>query len=337
MLLWASVATLLAMSGKAHADPGSYTGTEGHTTLDKFQVTGWGGVFHTSLTDGVWSRYGYIQEQAHEWQDVVSIASARDGADDLHLLATTRDGRLLHVLGDDQGWSGFGTVAGYNGGAADPGPHPGLEIGTTAAAIDENGDLEVLATVAGGHHVVHTTRYARALDWEQLHSINDEVGWRGAVRKIGLARSAARMNMFAVTDDGNVYYSYRNLGERTWAPFYNIKWQCGEPGPVTDVSAVASGDAVHFMAIASGRLWHCGATPDAWSDFVEVPLPSGVSPASVDLTTDHPGLRATITGADGTVHDAVSTGQVFGAIWSPFAKVLNDAAPGPFVDVSAVG
>ncbi|WP_434447143.1 hypothetical protein [Lentzea sp. E54] len=325
----AVAAMLVTLPIAAHAD------STPQRTLDKFQVTEWGAVFHTRLVDGVWQRYGYVQEQARTWVDVASVSSARDG-DALHLMAVTRDGRLMHLLRQNQVWSGFGAVASESGGAAMPAPSPGTRFGAVASAIDEHGDLEVVATVAGGHHVVHTTRY-RDGSWSPLRSLNNDVGWRGAVHKLAITTSQGHVSMFAVTEDGNVYQSSRPAGSRAWAPFYPIKWQCGEPGAVTDVSAVATGDSVHFMVIASGQLWHCGATPDSWSDFVRVALPDGVSPASVDIAKDLEGTRTTVIGQDGTVHDAVSDGHVFGAGWSPFGRVLNAAAPGAFVDASAQG
>jgi hypothetical protein len=230
--------------------------------------------------NGTWLPFGDITGQAGNpgfIQDVSISGNTANG--DLHVLASTTDGRLWHTIRQANGsWLTFGDVTGQAG-------NPGV-VGSVASALI-GGDLHVVVQTSNDGGAWHTIRRANGT-WLLFGDVFGQAGNPGSIQDVSISGNGATgdLHVLASTTDGGVWHTIRQANGG-WLPFGDVTGQAGNPGVVGSVATALIGGDLHVVVQTSndGKAWHTIRRANgAWLFFGDVTGQAG-NPGSIQDVT----------------------------------------------------
>jgi hypothetical protein len=166
-----------------------------------------------------------------------AVAAATTGQE-LHVLAATRGGTLLHTIRKPSEWNAFQSVE-----------HAAGEVGVTvdaACATDVSRDLHVLVVTNDGK-LWHTIRAANTT-WPQKFTDvttllpKEPSSPGGPFHAVAAATTGQELHVLAATRGGTLLHTTRKPSgaEFKWDPFRDVEQSAGEPGRFAALATAGS-------------------------------------------------------------------------------------------------
>jgi hypothetical protein len=322
-------------------------------------VTGDGKLWHTSRSiqnsHVSWSPWEEVKaagmSSSHHFVKVACVSTRRekDGSStdkELHVLATTDDGKLLHTSRlVQQNWQPFEDLSVTIGSG---GPFRNVE------GNEFRGELDICAIVSvehGDQRILHTSRSSSGA-WEKFEDITQPPlasfpgSFTAADCALGFAGVAllTELHICGVTADGGIWYTL-HFWQPPWLPFANVQAvSTNATAPFTEISVALIAGDLHLCARANGELWHTVrfSDPPRWqAAFENVKEKSGNPGSFLSAKCASLGSELHIVGftADGKLwHTSVSS-TASPPVWKPFEDVtaLIGNNPGSFTSISVSG
>jgi Common central domain of tyrosinase len=205
-------------------------------------ITSDGRLWHTSRngTTGGWQNFTDVESHSGQVGDFADVACCGVG-NNLHICATTTDGRILHTIRFSNGnWqSTFGNIENQTG-----------ESGTfaTVGCAGVGDKLHVCAVTNTGR-LLHTLRNNNGTWQNFFGDIEALTGEAGVFTRVACTGKGSELHVCGVNSNGQILHTIR-FGNNSWQPFFgDIGGQLCRSGQFQGISCGVEGNDVHVCII----------------------------------------------------------------------------------------